>query len=311
MTPFEFGQLVGSEKRAEGAPAGHGVERALHFASKAPTQAMGGLLGAGVGAGVGIGNMGFRGVSSVARGMDSGINAGTRVMDKMMGGPATGIGGKMLRAPAQAVGAAAGAIGGAVRAPFSALGGVAHDTYQGARKGVNIAGRLSDAALPAPSYAGQQPKTANALATVAKPLVGEIVRRAPIQAKALPRAAQATAQAGGNAMKYLGAGAAGLAGGVIGSKMMGGKQEQQPKPKVASIAQQPGQNFDPMAMNMGAANTFASQQKPQVPFGTGQQNQKINLGGGKDMLSQGMGALQNSIEAMKKRFPPSHMGSQI
>lgn len=115
-------------------------------------------------------------------------------------------------------------------------------------------------------------KQANALATVAKPLVGEIIRRPGIRATVVPQAAQA----GSNAMKYLGAGAAGLAGGVIGSKLMGGNKQQQPPVKAAFAPMQP--QFP------GAAQTsIVSQQKTQAPFGAGWQNQKVNMGG---MLGQ-------------------------
>jgi hypothetical protein len=319
MTPFEFGQLVGNEKRAEGVPPGHGVERALHFASKAPTQAMGGALGGLAGAAVGVGNMGFRGASSVARGMDSGINAGTQAMDKMMGGPATGIGGKMLRAPAQALGAGVGAIGGAVRAPFSALGGVAHDTYQGARKGVNIAGRLSDASLPAPSYAGQQQpgKVAMTLAEAGViPLTGAAagglhgVINAP--------KGQRLQGAGRGALTGAATGAGALVGGLaagrygIGPTLLGMGVGGQVAHELAKKRPPVKAAFAAPPMSPPAnANTLVGAQKPQVPFGTGQQNQKINLGGGKDMLSQGMSALQGGIDNMKKRFPQGNQGNQI
>ena len=185
MNAFEFGYAIGSlEKRAldpmaaaagigagvgaggavhgaMNAPAGHRFEGALRGAVKAPAQAIGGVVGAGAGAVSGVGNMGFRGINSVARGADSGVRAGTQMMDKMLGGPATGIGGKLLRAPAQALGAGIGAIGGAVRAPFSAIGGVAHDIYRGAQRGANLGGRMQESFMPAPSYQQQQPKVAS------------------------------------------------------------------------------------------------------------------------------------------------------
>lgn len=76
-----------------------------------------------------------------------------------------------------------------------------------------------------------QAKAANAL-TATRPLVGELVRQAPIVAKVVP---QRAAQAGSNAMKYLGVGAAGLAAGAAGSKLLNGVgQQQQPQAKAAN-----------------------------------------------------------------------------
>ena len=213
------------------APEGHGFEGALRGAVKAPTQALGGALGAAAGGVVGLNNAGFRGVNSVARGIDSGMGAGTRVMDSVLGGKATGIGGKILRAPAQAVGGAVGAGLGAVRAPFSALGGVAHDIYQGARKGVNLGGRMQEALLPAPSYANKLPTK-------------------------------------------------------------------------AAFAPQP------MAPPPGAMTTVGTKVPRQGGINGGVANQKINLGAGRDMLSQGLGKLQSGLDAMKKLNRPNSV-SQI
>lgn len=169
MNAFDFGFAVGSlEKKAIAdlvggihgaytAPAGHKFEGAARGAMKAPAQVAGGVVGAGAGALHGLAAGGYRGTLNVAKGMDTGANMGTKAMDAVLGGPAKGIGGKILRAPAQALGAGVGALGGAVTAPIAAVGGLASDIYHGARRGAGVGGAAVNSLMGgAPAWQQQQ-----------------------------------------------------------------------------------------------------------------------------------------------------------
>lgn len=329
MNAYNFGRAVGTyEKRAfitetvgglhgaYTAPAGSKFEGAARGMIKAPAQVAGGVLGAGAGALHGIAGSGYRGVLNVAKGMDIGANTGTRAMDAVLGGPAKGIGGKILRAPAQAIGAGVGALGGTLTAPIAALGGMASDIYGGARRGANLGGAaVTSLAGGAPSW--QQPaKAANAL-TVAKPLVGELVRQAPIVAKAVPRQA---AQSGSNAMKYLGAGAAGLAAGVAGSKLLGDKGQQSQSPaqefgaKAAYLAQPNGPHFNPVAASVAPTKQPSMPKFSLPPQMQQQQRQKFEQGVGKmfgQTAQKVVGGLNTASDMLRSTVPTTMPSGRI
>lgn len=139
--------IAGGIHGAYAAPAGSKFEGAARGSLKAPAQLSGGLVGAGLGAVHGIAAAPSRGVVNIGRGMDVGANAGTRVMDTLLGGRATGLGGRILRAPAQAVGAGLGGIGGLATAPIAAIGGALSDTAVGAARGARIGGNIQDSLM--------------------------------------------------------------------------------------------------------------------------------------------------------------------
>lgn len=149
------------------------------------------------------------------------------------GGAAAGAGVHAYEAPKgqKLQGALRGAGVGAVTGLGTAAGGHLGEHLGGnmvSMIGGGIPAGLAANALGNAAFKPPVAKTAaasTALARTAQPLVGEIVRRAPLQAKRMPRAAQA----GSNLMKYLGAAGAGLgvggAAGYAAGKSQGGPQK--------------------------------------------------------------------------------------
>lgn len=148
--------IAGGLHGAYTAPSGSKFEGAFRGAMRAPSQVTGGLLGAGLGAVHGLTAMPSRAILNVGKGMDTGANAGTRAMDTLLGGRATGLGGRILRAPAQAFGAGLGAVGGLVTSPLAAIGGALSDTAVGAARGARIGGQVQDSLMGGPA-AWQRP----------------------------------------------------------------------------------------------------------------------------------------------------------
>jgi hypothetical protein len=209
MTPFEFGQILGATKQAN-------IPEAVLRSAVAMNPLTHGAVHAAVGAPIGA----AMGAYNAPKGQKL-RGAGRGALTGAVAGAGAGAAGALT---GQAIGGFSGMLDRAI------AGGTRNKLINQLPNLASIGGGMAGYQL-AKQRPAQVAKAANALAV--SPMVGKLVRKPPIKLHAAGQAAGQAAQAGSNALKYLGAGAAGLAAGVAGTKALDGKQQKQPPVKAA------------------------------------------------------------------------------